>query len=837
MEAIRLDIVVDQNGEARRILDDLEIHYLKTGKSVEDAAKQVEKFERAYKDNSAQKAATKALDDLAKGHDAVSDAAKRHASNMSVLSSAVMRFAGPAVLLAAAKSTIAWADSIQELSERTKFSTTAVQQMGKIAEQNGSSFTALAGAVQIAEQRLVDGNKKAMEAVAGMGLSVSTLLAMKPEDRLRALAVGLAEIEDPARRSAAEMAVFGRTGDALAPTLNAIASGADKAKSALGSDFISVGSQAQDLLDDMLATSKELLATFLMWPTVMTQKIGEWSKGSLLGTWAEMQGWHGAVAGPTLPGAPKGAGAWMPTPLGAPGDPFSGVGGQSWDFINRQITPKVTGRPGAMPTPITPWTMNQWAQIQTAAMWGANPLGNGGLGSFPGWAMPNPLASSMTPSLLGIGNDRLSQMVGFAPTVAMNAPGATGGSFLSKLFGGGKLTNIAAGGIGFLTQLIPGLSSKGQSIGSMVGSFLGPLGSVLGGLGGGLLGKLFGGNSDKKQLSQLRSGDEFKDLVAQANAAGISVDKLFSAKKVKDFQQAVEEVQKKLGQFTADQEADTQRLTAAMEKYGFSIADMGAKFKQVEMDKSALDMAEDFRVLVAAGADVNKVIEKMAPTLSSFVQQSIDMGTTIPNEMEPIIRKAKEMGLLFDKNGDVLSDEAYNSIKWTESMTKGFDRVVEAINRLTDAFRGMGDEVDRTTGGVQSLDRAIRDMPDPGRYTSGGPDGDPVPVSRGGLILGRGRVQYFGAGGFIPRGTDTVPAMLTPGEMVTSAGATREILKALKGQRRGEPSATFVFIPNGVRQDDILDNVWRQMPREVAGNGPLRTKLRKALVTQGVMGG
>jgi hypothetical protein len=55
-----------------------------------------------------------------------------------------------------------------------------------------------------------------------------------------------------------------------------------------------------------------------------------------------------------------------------------------------------------------------------------------------------------------------------------------------------------------------------------------------------------------------------------------------------------------------------------------------------------------------------------------------------------------------------------------------------------------------------------------------------VPAASGGGIAGqsfsRGGVVYAAGGMFTPRGTDTVPAMLTPGEMVIPRDATQSIL-------------------------------------------------------------
>jgi len=52
----------------------------------------------------------------------------------------------------------------------------------------------------------------------------------------------------------------------------------------------------------------------------------------------------------------------------------------------------------------------------------------------------------------------------------------------------------------------------------------------------------------------------------------------------------------------------------------------------------------------------------------------------------------------------------------------------------------------------------------------------------------RGVTVYASQGMFIPRGTDTVPAMLTPGEFVVNRRATRENIGLLKAINNGQKS-------------------------------------------------
>jgi hypothetical protein len=250
-----------------------------------------------------------------------------------------------------------------------------------------------------------------------------------------------------------------------------------------------------------------------------------------------------------------------------------------------------------------------------------------------------------------------------------------------------------------------------------------------------------------------------------------------------------------------------------MEKYGFTIEDMGDKFQQTEVNKGFKELGEDFRVLIDAGADFNTVAQKMAPTFGSLIQTAIETGSTVPRELEPIIKKMIDMGVLVDRNGDKFTD--LSQVPFAESMTQGFDRVVAAIEKLTEVFGDLNVVIDRTRGSAEGLADTIANMPTPD-ITHQGPEDTPISVSRGGLILGRGNVRYFNRGGFVPRGSDTVPAMLTPGEMVLSRSMVQGLAQGDRVREDGGQMAIIVVKADTV--EEALEEVKGRFGRWVAGN-------------------
>jgi hypothetical protein len=160
-----------------------------------------------------------------------------------------------------------------------------------------------------------------------------------------------------------------------------------------------------------------------------------------------------------------------------------------------------------------------------------------------------------------------------------------------------------------------------------------------------------------------------------------------------------------------DQEADAARLDAAIQKYGFSIEELGPKMQQQRLHDMALELIEDWRVLVASGIDLATVNEKMSGSLVDFLNTAIQTGQEVPQEMQPMIEQFIKTGALMDENGNKITDMSQLGIKFSETMTQGFDRVVAKLEALiatltggaVDGFAQAGDAATafgETTGGA-----------------------------------------------------------------------------------------------------------------------------------------
>ena len=88
----------------------------------------------------------------------------------------------------------------------------------------------------------------------------------------------------------------------------------------------------------------------------------------------------------------------------------------------------------------------------------------------------------------------------------------------------------------------------------------------------------------------------------------------------------------------------------------------------------------------------------------------------------------------------------------------------------------------------------------------------------GGVVQGfmNGGMVYASSGFFQPSGTDTVPAMLTPGEMVLNAGQQANLFNQLNGKGSGGAMVNNwnITVQNEADEDRLIDKVLQVLSRE-----------------------
>jgi hypothetical protein len=340
---------------------------------------------------------------------------------------------------------------------------------------------------------------------------------------------------------------------------------------------------------------------------------------------------------------------------------------------------------------------------------------------------------------------------------------ALSSSILKAIEGGGNLFQAAGSAIGSYL-LDPKQSGVGKAVEGAAKKLPGLLGGAISGaipVVGSLIGPAIGWLSDKisgwfgkKEYEKLRDGfiqsaGGIAELTKAAQAAGISLDALFRAKKTDQVQAAIKTIQDALASedlrkaFVATQggfdalthaaetagitvddlfaakstdavqksiqqiedalkfQADAYQLAIdTAEKYGFTLEELGPAMQRQELDKQAQQLYKDWEVLNSAGLDTVLITEKMSTAVSEYVQRATKMGTEVPDAMRPMLEAMVKSGTLLDANGDAITDLEDAGISFSLSMSDGFKQLIDQVGKLTDAIS-------------RSLGLAIKEIPQP----------------------------------------------------------------------------------------------------------------------------
>ncbi|MBX3447939.1 MAG: phage tail tape measure protein [Planctomycetaceae bacterium] len=116
-------------------------------------------------------------------------------------------------------------DALDKMSLRTGMSVGALSELGFAAEQSGASMEEVENAAKRMQKNLGGigpESVKTKEALAEMGLSLEAIQSMSPDEQFQTIAESIGDIEDPSKRAASAMAVFGEGGRKLLPMMKDI---------------------------------------------------------------------------------------------------------------------------------------------------------------------------------------------------------------------------------------------------------------------------------------------------------------------------------------------------------------------------------------------------------------------------------------------------------------------------------------------------------------------------------------------------------------------------------------------------------------------------------------
>lgn len=221
-------------------------------------------------------------------------------------------------------------------------------------------------------------------------------------------------------------------------------------------------------------------------------------------------------------------------------------------------------------------------------------------------------------------------------------------------------------------------------------------------------------------------------------------------------------------------------IVAAAQRYGITIDALGPKVNQIDINQTATQLANDFKLLTSDGEDVNVVLDHMKGAAQKVVDQALKFGDTIPDSMRPLLQALVDAGELTDQNGTKLKD--LSGIHFEKPLTSAIDDLITKIGELIDTISGPGGLGPSLDGLPKHTDIHVTTHydttgtpPDTGGYTPPAVPG----VATGGYVLPHG-IMRFAGGGYVPMGTDTVPAMLTPGELILNATQQADLSRSLR---------------------------------------------------------
>lgn len=415
------------------------------------------------------------------------------------------------------------------------------------------------------------------------------------------------------------------------------------------------------------------------------------------------------------------------------------------------------------------------------------------------------------------------------------------GLIQSALTGGGGLAGagkaigslvgqeLGKGVVGSMTEIAP--EFMGTALGKMFGAAIPLVGALAGPLIGKILSVFSVGQDEKNARIEVDTYE--KSLMATLTAqqkvdaqgrqwaatnlavgaaylavgrstaeAQAAVDRLTAASH--QSAAAAKEAEAAINAVFAEQAADVADLNAAVTKYGFTLAELGPTMKKQQLDEQAKMLLNDWRLLVGSGIDLIAVDQRMASSMQDYLTKAKQTGVEVPAAMKPILQSMLDQGLLVDANGDRLTDLTALGVTFSDTMTAGFDRVVAKLQQLLEGLGLVPKKIAEIPTSVDIQLNGHWNMPDLPRMD------DASYASDGGVVTANG-VQYLGRGGnvlrFMPRGSDTVPAMLTPGERVLSVSDAKAYAAG-----QGGPSASDAKVDALLSE---LADLRRGLPRAI----------------------
>lgn len=150
------------------------------------------------------------------------------------------------------------ADALVKMSDKTGIGVESLQKLQAVGDASGNTIEQISGAVNRLQKGLGEGSKNTITALDGLGLSLGSLRAMKPEDQFATVAAAIAKVPDPMKQAQLAMELLGRSGAEILPTLKADIQGISAATTVMSAETVK---NLDDMGDAWAAFKRNVTAT------------------------------------------------------------------------------------------------------------------------------------------------------------------------------------------------------------------------------------------------------------------------------------------------------------------------------------------------------------------------------------------------------------------------------------------------------------------------------------------------------------------------------------------------------------------------------------------------
>jgi len=197
-------------------------------------------------------------------------------------------------------------------------------------------------------------------------------------------------------------------------------------------------------------------------------------------------------------------------------------------------------------------------------------------------------------------------------------------------------------------------------------------------------------------------------------------------------------------------------VQAAAERYGIVVETLGNQVQGLKITEIANQVVSDWELMELAGADMNVVMEGMQDEILELITNAQKFGTALPAAMKPIIERMDTAGYFTDEFGNKLVD--VSQLTFAETLEEKIQRIVDAMILLADVI------TDKVGGALDNIGNKTVSPRIAPRYE--GPSQPSEPSETEDPIYAAGGRAAARVINFSPRGSDTIPAMITPGEKI-----------------------------------------------------------------------